>query len=87
MSTKEKILFKINQNPGITISELCFFFNLTKPNVSIHLKNLESKNFIIKYPFPNHLNFFKIHPTNQGKKFYLNKKLEFLEKLKNKKNH
>lgn len=82
MNTMEKILFKINQNPGITISELSFLLNLTKSTLSMHLKKLELNKFIKKYPFYNNLKIFKIHPTNQGKKIYLNKKLELLEKKK-----
>ncbi|WP_407536486.1 winged helix-turn-helix transcriptional regulator [Cetobacterium somerae] len=78
MKTKDKILKRINENPGVTSIELSKEFFQTKGNISIHLKKLEKEASIKKYPLENNRKLFKLHPTKQGKEIYLKMKLEAL---------
>ncbi|MGL5595605.1 MAG: ArsR family transcriptional regulator [Cetobacterium sp.] len=74
MKVKEKILKKINETPGITSSQLCEYFLLTKSNISIHLKNLEKEELIKKYLVQDKKVRFRLHPAKKGKEIYLKKK-------------
>lgn len=69
MKTKIKILKIINENPGITFQELLKILSFSKGNLSIHLKNLEYDNFIIRKKI-NEISF-RLHPTKKGKDLYL----------------
>lgn len=78
MKTKDKILKRINENPGLTSTELVKEFFQTKGNISIHLKKLEEEASIKKYPPKNNNRLFRLHPTKKGKELYLKMKLEAL---------
>lgn len=80
MKLKNKLLIKINENPGLTFAEICDSFQLTKGNISIHLRNLEKEKMIIKY-FSLSNKKVKIHPTKKGKDIYLREKLKNIEYL------
>ena len=73
-----EILKKINENPGITSSELSKEFSQTKGNICIHLKKLETEEKITKYISENNKRIFRLHPTKKGKDIYLKMKLEIL---------
>lgn len=79
MKIKNRLLIKINENPGMTFIEICKNFKLTKGNISIHLKNLEKEKMIIKYTSQDNKKI-KIHPTKQGKDIYLKEKLKNINK-------
>lgn len=76
MKIKDKILEKINENPGLTLTDLSNEFIKSKGNISIHLKNLEEEDLIKKYLTDNNKKIFKLHPTKKGKEKYLKLKLE-----------
>lgn len=78
MKIKDKILEKINENPGLTLTELSKGFIKSKGNISIHLKNLEQEELIKKYLPEDKKKFFRLHPTKKGKEVYLKLKLENL---------
>ncbi|MCQ8212212.1 MarR family transcriptional regulator [Cetobacterium somerae] len=66
-STHEKILRRINENPGITLCELTKGIELSKGSVSICIKKLEEKNLIQKYGTFDDKRVFRLHPTKMGK--------------------
>lgn len=76
-----KILNYINENPGVTLTELAYKFSFTKGNISIYLKKLEEEKLILKYKIPFNKNIIKLHPTNSGKNIYLKNKLLNIKKL------
>lgn len=78
MKIKDKILEKINENPGLTSAELSKRFIKSKGNISIHLKNLEQEELIKKYLPEDKKICFRLHPTKKGKEAYLKLKLEKL---------
>lgn len=81
MRIKDKILEKINENPGLTSGDLSKEFIKSKGNISIHLKNLEEEELIKKYPMEENKKMFKLHPTKKGKEKYLKLKLEKIFKI------
>lgn len=81
MKIKNKILEKINENPGLTSAELSKEIFKSKSNISIHLKNLEAEKLIKKYTIEYNKKIFKLHPTKKGKEKYLKIKLENLFKI------
>lgn len=78
MKIKNKILEKINKNPGLTSTDLSKEFIKSKGNISVHLKNLEKEELIKKYLIEDNKKMFKLHPTKKGKEEYLKLKLENL---------
>ncbi len=66
-STHEKILRRINENPGITLCELTTGMELSKGSVSICIKKLEKENLIQKYGTFDDKRVFRLHPTKIGK--------------------
>lgn len=78
MKTETKLIVKINESPGITLNELCQYLSLTKGNISIHLKKLENKNLIKKYPLAGYQKNKRIHPTNKAKNLYLQNKQKLM---------
>lgn len=81
MKIKDRILEKINENPGLTSRDLSKEFIKSKGNISIHLKNLEEEELIKKYPMEEKKKIFKLHPTKKGKEKYLKLKLEKIFKI------
>ena len=76
MKTRDKILEKINENPGVTLIGLSKAFFKSKGNISIHLKKLEKEKLIKKHLQEENKKIFRLHPTKQGKEVYLKLKLE-----------
>ena len=81
MKVKDKILEKINENPGLTSAELSKEIIKSKGNISVHLKNLEEEELIKKYQTEENKKIFKLHPTKKGKEKYLKLKLEKIFKI------
>lgn len=65
--THEKILRRINENPGITLCELTKGMELSKGSLSICIKKLEEENLIQKYGTFDDKRVFRLHPTKTGK--------------------
>ena len=65
--THEKILRRINENPGITMCELTKGLELSKGSVSLCIKRLEEENLIQKYGTFDDKRVFRLHPTKIGK--------------------
>lgn len=81
MKIRDELLKKINESPGVSVSELSKILIVTKGNISIHLKNLEKINLIKKYRDVENQRVLKIHPTKKGKDLYMNiKTQEILKK-------
>lgn len=76
MKIRDEILEKINENPGVTLTDLSKAFFKSKGNVSIHLKKLEKEKLIKKHLPEKNKKIFRLHPTKQGKDVYLKLKLE-----------
>ena len=81
MKIKDRILRKINENPGLTLEDLSKEFIKSKGNISVHLKNLEEEELIKKYPMQENKKIFKLHPTKKGEEKYLKLKLEKMFKI------
>lgn len=63
---------KKKESPGLTFVEICESFQLTKGNISIHLKNLEKEKMIVKH--------FSLS-NKKVKDIYLKEKLKDIECL------
>lgn len=82
MKIKNRLIMKINENPGINSIDLSNEFFLTKGCISLHLKKLESKDLIERYKIYDNKKNLKIHPTKKGKDLYLKLKKEIVFKKK-----
>ena len=76
-----KLIMTINENPGMTSTELSQVLLLKKASTSIYLKKLKNNKLIERYNIDRKL---KIHPTKKGKDIYLVIKKEKLFKIEKK---
>ncbi|MGL4861587.1 MarR family transcriptional regulator [Cetobacterium sp.] len=68
---RDKILEKINESPGLTLTELAEEFLKSKASITFHLKKLEKEDLIKKYIVRDNKKYIRLHPTKKGKDRYL----------------
>ncbi|WP_330111408.1 winged helix-turn-helix transcriptional regulator [Cetobacterium somerae] len=78
--TNLKLLNFINENPGLTQSEIGAKLNLSKGTISTFIKIAKNSNYVFEIKKETKI---KLHPTRSGKNLFLENSLKNL--IENKK--
>ncbi len=79
-SGQQDILFKINENEGITLRELADMLGVTPATASVSVKRMEKSGFIIKKADETDGRIIRLYPTEKAKEAPLKIK-EKMEKM------
>lgn len=60
-------LTAIEENPGITVTELARYWNRTKGAISQTVTRLENKGYVLKQKHPTNAKSVLLYPTQKGK--------------------
>ena len=76
-SGQPRLLFAIQENPGITIQKLVVITGNTKESISVSIKRMVKMGFIVRQINPNDKREKQLHLTEQGQHLSQTIHLEF----------
>lgn len=76
-SGQPRLLFAIQENPGITIQELVAITGNTKESISVSVKRMVIMGFIVRQVNPNDKREKRLHLTDKGQNLSQTIHLEF----------